>query len=345
MWEFLPRYSLNIPLQYKGHVLLKWGLDMPLLNMFLRHSQELTSIFGLFLAYRFLERIKVIAWFKTRINPEPPKETPNQVPQSSFFDRIKLATQELYYCSVLVLVTEFIYSQLPKVSEVSDFTTLGQFIFMPPLKYLIIFQVTIGLVLGLFSLPHMTLEKIITPFGHYSVNKKVEAVQAVYQKAVDVTIEGIENLFRMRNSMLEEIAINGFQGLIVNEQVNRERLYELTSYIQGCYNLVFGEDAVNVYALPIYQGYLDLNQPSEIPMHRIMEAYTKRDIVIRDQNASSSDVAVPVEFADNCYVVIYLRSKIAKLDREDGEFIQKMWRIIQAKKVQMAKEGLRQEQN
>lgn len=67
---------------------------------------------------------------------------------------------------------------------VSDFETIVQFLFTPPLKYLIILQVSLSLIIGIFTLPSVSIEKIITPFGHYGVTKKVEAVK---QELIDIT--------------------------------------------------------------------------------------------------------------------------------------------------------------
>jgi hypothetical protein len=310
---------------------------MAFVNMFLRHYHEIIAIFIVYILYKTLIRIKFIEWVNKLVNPQTIKTIPNQtlLQPLSLLDKAKKVIIELYYCSILVLVAYFIYAQLPQVSGVSDFTTIGQFLFMPPLKYLIIFQVAVGLILGLFSLPHMTLEKIVTPFGHYGVNKRIEEVTV----AVDQVLDQLTILYRIRLNMLQ--TVSGFGIFTSNNEINEIALGHLTTYIEGCYNAIDPE-AIKAYAVHFYGGSLDFNNVLEIPSLKILEAFKQRSIVASDDGILPAEVAVPLHITENSYVVLYLCSKTVWINKEDGEAIQGLWRFIRAieMETEMEKKGL-----
>ncbi|HEY8909689.1 MAG TPA: hypothetical protein VIM51_05350 [Desulfosporosinus sp.] len=298
---------------------------MAFVNMFWRHGREIIAIFVVYMIYRILVRINFIKWLKNFVNPQEIKKTiPTQAP--TLLDKAKKIITELYFCSILVLLAYFIYAQLPQVSTVTDFTTIGKFLFMPPLKYLIIFQVAVGLILGLVSLPHMTLEKIITPFGHYGVQKKIEEVKI----AVEEEVEWVTAIYRIRFNMINVATKSDFGIFTSKTQISEAGLGGLITYIQGCYNAIFGDDAVNVYAVPIYGGTLDLNNPWEIPSMKIIEAFNQKKLVSSDDGILPAEIAVPLLITDKSYVVVYLFSKIIPLNNEDGETISVLWRFIRA---------------
>lgn len=293
-----------------------------------RHYLEFSAILVIFTLYKILKHYDIINMIKDH------KYTCALLPL------VRTTFVEFYYCSVLVLVVIFIYFQFPKVSMVTDLATIVQFLFTPPLKYLIILQISFSLIIGIFTLPSVTIERIITPFGHYSVTKRVEAVKQEMNRVVDVEVQKVKDIFRLRNSMLLETSLGSFSGLIVNGYLDEDKLYEFTSYLRGSFNIVFGENAVTVLAVPIYLGNLDLSRSHEIPTHRILDAYAKKQIVTSDEGVLPSEIAVPLEFAQNCSVILYMSNLTAQLEMEDGETIYNMWQIITANDTELVERGL-----
>lgn len=308
--------------------------------MFWHHHRGIIAIFVVFIIYKLLVLAGFTKWVKNIINPDA---IPNQVNPPTLFDRAKKDCIEFYYCSVLVSLAYFAFFQFPQVSGISNFADAGRFLFTPPLKYLIIGQVAVGLVLGLLSLPHMTLERIITPFGQYGVKKIEEVTNALGQEVdkvrgeADRIIEQIVTIYRIRLSMLQ--AVTSFGIFKSNNEIDEDALGDLTTYIERCYNAIYSE-AVRVCAVRFYEGNLDFSKLLEIPNATIMDAFIRKDIVASNEGILPAEVAVPLQVTGNSYVVVHLRSETVCLNREDGETVEGLWRYIRDVEMVEEKKGL-----
>ena len=300
-----------------------------MINIIFGHYRLPVAVLVIFIIYKILVKLKVIERAK------------NSKFIRSALKVIKQNIVEVYLCTVLVMVAYFIYYQVPQITNIYNFTKLVEFLFTPPLKYLIILQVGGSLIFGLFQLPYFTIDKIITPFGHYNVTKKVEEVKQEMNE-LNNEFDNVINMFRARTSMLSEIAINDFTDPIKQGHVDKQSLIEFITLIEHCYNTYLGQGTVSVCTVTLIEGNLDLSQHYEIPLERIIDSFSKKVIITSDEGMLPAEVAVPLEFADNSAVIVYLRSESAMIGNEDGETIQNMWKIIQARRESLEKKGLQE---